>query len=66
MFQYGRVALVYHNPANGQVARWDRAAGDWEVLPDSYRRPIQDAIRIAEGTKQQDVLFAPVERFSVE
>lgn len=70
MFQYGRVALVYYNPANGEVARWDRTANDyegaWEVLPSSFRRPIQDAIRIAEGTKQQDVLFAPVERFSVE
>lgn len=68
MFQYGRVALVYHNPANGEVARWDREmndyAGGWEVLPSSYRRPIQDAIRIAEGTKQPDVLMAPLEQFA--
>ena len=66
MFQYGRVALVYYNPANGEVARWDRDSGAWEVLPSSYRRPIQDAIRIAEGTKQQDILMGPVEKFSVE
>ena len=66
MFQYGRVALVYLNPANGEVARWDRGTGAWEVLPSSYRRPIQDAIRIAEGTKQQDILDAPVQKFSVE
>ena len=66
MFQYGRVALVYHNPANGAVARWDREGGAWEMLPSSYRRPIQDAIRIAEGTKQQDILMGPVEKFSVE
>ena len=66
MFQYGRVALVYYNAANGEVARWDREGGAWEVLPSSYRRPIQDAIRIAEGTKQQDILMGPVEKFSVE
>ena len=66
MFQYGRVAMVYHNPANGEVARWDRDSGTWEQLPSSYRREIQDAIRIAEGTKQQDVLMGPIEKFSVE
>lgn len=65
-FQYGRVALVYYNAANGEVARWDRESGAWETLPASYRRPIQDAIRIAEGTKQQDILMGPVEKFSVE
>tara|TARA_B100000678_G_scaffold291301_1_gene307494 strand:- start:2419 stop:3198 length:780 start_codon:yes stop_codon:yes gene_type:complete len=65
MFQYGRVSLVYLNPANGEVARWDREGGAWETLPSSFRRPIQDAIRIAEGTKQQDILQGPVEKFSV-
>ncbi|MAK60717.1 MAG: hypothetical protein CMK09_07040 [Ponticaulis sp.] len=65
-FQYGRVALVYYNAANGEVARWDREGSAWETLPSSYRRPIQDAIRIAEGTKQQDILMGPVEKYSVE
>lgn len=65
MFQYGRVALVYHNPANGEVARWDRDDRAWVQLPSSYRRPIQDAIRIAEGTKQKDILTGPVEKFAV-
>lgn len=65
MFQYGRVALVYYNPANGDVARWNRNTRAWEALPAKYRRPIQDAIRIAEGTKQTDILKAPVEKFEV-
>ena len=65
MFQYGRVALVYLNPANGEVARWDRESNSWETLPSSYRRPIQDAIRIAEGTSQQDILMGPVKKFAV-
>ena len=66
MFQYGRVALVYYNPANGEVARFDREEKKWEKLPSSYRRPIQVAIRIAEGTKQKDILLGPVEKFDAE
>lgn len=66
MFQYGRVALVYHNPANGKVARYDRESGEWVELPAKYRRPIQDAIRIAEGTKQKDILMGPIEKYDVE
>lgn len=66
MFQYGRVALVYYNPANGKVARYDRENGEWQELPASYRRPIQDAIRIAEGTKQKDILMGPVEKYDAE
>lgn len=65
LFQYGRVALVYLNPVTGEVARWDRETNAWQPLDSSFRRPIQDAIRIAEGTKQQDVLFGPIEKFSV-
>ena len=65
MFQYGRVSLVYLNEANGEVARWNREAGAWETLSGSYRRPISDAIRIAEGTKQQDILMGPVSKFAV-
>lgn len=65
MFQYGRVALVYFNPANGEVARYNRDTRSWEVLPAKFRRPIQDAIRIAEGTKQQDILQGPIGKFAV-
>ncbi len=65
MFQYGRVALVYYNAANGEVARWNRDSRSWEILEAKYRRPIQDAIRIAEGTKQTDILQGPISKFAV-
>lgn len=64
-FNYGRVAYVYLNPVTGEVARWSRDANGWETLPASYRRPIQDAIRIAEGTKQQDILTGPFQKLAV-
>lgn len=65
VFQYGRVALVYHNEATGEVARWDRDQKAWVKLPSKYRRPIQDAIRIAQKTKQPDVLYGPISKLAV-
>lgn len=65
MFLYGRVALVYVAP-NGRAARYDRATGEWVSLPNSYTPDIQQAIRVAEGKAQQVVLFAPVQKFSVQ
>lgn len=65
MFLYGRVALVYVAP-NGRAARYDRATRAWVDLPNSYVPDIQQAIRVAEGMAQQVVLFAPVQKFSVQ
>jgi hypothetical protein len=65
MFQYGRVSLVYLTP-NGRAARFDRASREWVPLPNSYVPDIQQAIRVAEGKAQQVVLFAPVQKFSVQ
>ena len=65
MFLYGRVALVYMAP-NGKAARYNRASGEWESLPGKYASDITKAIRVAQAKAQQDVLFAPVQKFSVE
>lgn len=65
MFLYGRVALVYLAP-NGKAARYDRATGEWVDLPGSYYEDIRRAIRVAQGKAQQVVLFAPVQKFSVQ
>ncbi len=65
MFLYGRVALVYVTP-NGKAARYDRASKEWVALPGSYVPDIQQAIRVAQGKAQQVVLFAPVQKFSVQ
>lgn len=65
MFLYGRVALVYLTP-NGKAARYNRVTGEWESLPGKYSADITKAIRVAQAKAQQDVLFAPVQKFSAE
>lgn len=65
MFLYGRVALMYLAP-NGDVARYDRASGEWQNVPGRYSEDIRRAIRVAEGKTQPVVLFAPVQKFSVQ
>jgi regulator of protease activity HflC (stomatin/prohibitin superfamily) len=65
MFLYGRVAYVYVTP-NGKAARFDRASGEWQPLSSSYVADIQQAIRVAQGKAQQVVLFAPVQKFTVQ
>lgn len=65
MFLYGRVALVYLAP-NGKGARYDRASGEWVALPSSYNEDLRRAIRVAQGKAQQVVLFAPVQKFTVQ
>lgn len=66
MFQYGRIALVWITSDNRTGARWDRGTGQWEPLSGGIINDIREAIRVAAGTKQQEVLFGPVERFSVQ
>ncbi|KCZ53264.1 hypothetical protein HY29_17250 [Hyphomonas beringensis] len=65
MFLYGRVALVYVTP-NGKAARYNRNTGEWEAVKGSYVSDIDKAIRVAQAKAQQEVLFAPVQKFSVE
>jgi len=67
MFQYGRVALVWLTPDDRRAARWNRATGSWEPITDGgMRAAIREAIRVASGKKQQEVLFAPVTPLSVQ
>lgn len=65
MFLYGRVALVYLTPS-GKAARYDRATGEWAPLPNSYVADIRRSVRVAQGKAQQVVLFAPVQKFTVQ
>lgn len=65
MFLYGRVALVYVTP-NGAAARYNRATGEWEPLPGGYGDDIIKSVRIADGRAQPDVLFAPIQKLTVQ
>lgn len=66
MFQYGRVALVYITPDDGYGERWDRAQGAWVPLERNLIPAVRDAIRVADGKKQQEVLFGPVTPLEVQ
>jgi hypothetical protein len=66
MFQYGRVALVWITTDDRSGARWDRQQGAWVPLESSMIPHVREAIRVADGKKQQEVLFGPVTRLSVQ
>ena len=59
------MAYVYLTP-NGKAARYNRTTGEWEALSGKYASDINTAIRVAQAKAQQEVLFAPVQKFSVE
>ena len=65
-FQYGRVALVWIDPENREGQFYNRAAGEWQPLPGNMIGDVREAIRVASGKKQQEVLFGPVQKFSVQ
>ncbi len=66
MFQYGRVALVWITTDDKKGARWDREQGAWVALDSGIIPHVREAIRVASGKKQQEVLFGPVKRLSVQ
>ncbi len=65
MFLYGRVALCYLTKS-GKAARYDRTTGEWKPLSGDYSKDLDKAIRVAQGKRQPEVLFAPVQKFSVQ
>ncbi len=65
-FQYGRVALVWISRDDRIGQRYDRATESWVDLPSSYIPYIRTAIQVADGRKQQEVLFGPVQKFAVQ
>lgn len=65
-FQYGRVALVWISRDDRIGQRYDRASESWVDLPSSYIPNVRTAIQVADGRKQQEVLFGPVQKFSVQ
>ncbi|MEE9380099.1 MAG: DUF3450 domain-containing protein [Hyphomonadaceae bacterium] len=66
MFQYGRVSLVYMSPDRRYAARWDRGTSAWVPLDGKYKDDVAQAIRVAKGLAQQEVLYAPVQQFTVQ
>jgi len=64
MMLFGRTALIYMTPDRQVIKRWSRADNDWVDVEGSFRDDILTAIRITDGLAQQDVVFAPISKFS--
>jgi len=56
----GRVALFYQSLDGSTSGFWNPRKKTWEILPDDFRRPIRDGIRIARKEAAPDLLTLPM------
>lgn len=56
----GRVALIYKTRDSENLGVWNPTDEEWQELPDSYRRDVTEALRIARKQLAPDVLMLPV------
>ncbi|PCI46848.1 MAG: hypothetical protein COB49_07965 [Alphaproteobacteria bacterium] len=57
MLHIGRVALVYQSRDGVQSGMWDQAAQEWVELDESYRKPIKQALAVAQKKAAADTLL---------
>jgi hypothetical protein len=60
MLRIGRVALAYQSKDKSRVGVWDKENNRWQSLDSGYRRPVDQAIRIAVKLAPQDVIEIPI------
>lgn len=64
ILQLGRVVLAYQTLDQRETGFWNPQAnggeGAWEQLPDRYRRPVQQGLRMARDEAADDILELPV------
>ena len=60
MLRMGRVALAYQSKDKSRVGVWDKDNNRWQSLDSGYRRPVDQAIRIAVKLAPQDVIEIPI------
>lgn len=56
----GRVLLAYQTTDRQETGFWNKETKQWEPLPDSYRNPIADALRVARKQAAPELLELPV------
>jgi hypothetical protein len=64
ILRVGRLALFWRSPDGKRVGGWDRVAGRWTPLPDSYRRTINDAVEMALKQRTIDMVKLPLGRIA--
>ena len=62
----GRLMLFYQSLDGQEQGYWDTAAGSWQALPASYRRPLSDGIAIARNEQSPQLLRLPMPPVSTE
>lgn len=56
----GRVLLAYQTTDRQETGFWNKETGQWEQLPDSYRNPITEGLRIARKQAAPELMQLPV------
>jgi hypothetical protein len=60
ILRVGRIALLYQTSDQTQTGVWDKATGAWVTLDDDYRRPVANAIRMAQDLASLEILELPI------
>lgn len=60
ILRVGRIALIYQTSDQTQTGVWDKDSKQWVTLDDSYRRPVANAIRMAQNLASQEILELPI------
>ncbi|MDT8397030.1 MAG: DUF3450 domain-containing protein [Pseudomonadales bacterium] len=60
ILQVGRIALIYQTSDQTSTGVWDKNAKQWLALPDSYRRPVANGIRMAKNLASTEILELPI------
>ena len=56
----GRVGLYYQTLDGAETGRWSEKLGDWQLLANSYRRPVRNGLSIARKQAPPSLLRLPV------
>jgi hypothetical protein len=64
ILRVGRLALFWRTPDGKTVGQWDRVAAAWTLLPDTYRRSINDAMEMALKRRTIDMVKLPLGRIA--
>ena len=60
MLRLGRVGLYYLSLDGDQAGWFNRATGEWEILPGSYHEAVKEALRMALKQRAFDLVRLPV------
>lgn len=56
----GRLALLYQTLDGRMTGYWDKQRGEWHALDDSYRRTVNQGLRIAKRQSAPELIRVPV------